>query len=158
MTFQESGLNDSNVFRSQRLLSPPPRRKNRRIRQKPFELSYDPYDTTKPERALWVAVITQAMMDALSRSNNAEARYQREESIRWLTSNSKDFVTVCLYAGFDPDYIRKRVKQTLASPRLWRAEPGKGKRYLERKAYRERLRAEALRTQMDDSCAHHTTI
>ena len=90
------------------------------------------------ERALWVAVITQAIMDALSRANNSEARYYKNEAINWLTGNSKNFVSVCLNAGFDPDYIRRKAKRTLLQPKNWRAEAGKGKRYLERKEYRKR--------------------
>ena len=127
-------------------VTPSPRKVSRRSPQKPrhHELWNEPYSGIRGERAVWVAVITQAMMDALSRAKNAEARYHKEEAIRWLTGNSKDFVTVCLFAGFDPDYIRMRAKRALAAPTLWRAEPGKGKRYLERKAYREKLKSQKL--------------
>src|SRR5947208_1331494 len=93
------------------------------------------------ETSLWVAVITQAMMDALSRCNNAEATYHKHEAIHWLTGNSRDFITVCLFAGLDPDYVRRKSKRALAAPRPWRAEAGKGKRYLERKVYRQNLKA-----------------
>lgn len=99
-----------------------------------------PYNPVRGETALWIAVITQAMMDALSRLDNAEARYHKHEAIRWLTGNSPDFIEVCLNAGFDPAFIRKRAKRALISPMPWRAAPGKGVRYQERKAYRERTR------------------
>lgn len=98
------------------------------------------HDPVKGEKAMWVAVITQAMMDALSRSNKSEDSYQRHEAIQWLTGGSKDFRTVCQLAGFDPDYIRKKAKQCLAAPRPWRAIAGTGKRYEERKAYRKRIK------------------
>jgi hypothetical protein len=116
--------------------APSPRLKNKRKKQNSLIWLEEPYNRTRGEMALWVAVITQAMMDALSRARNAEAQYHKNEAIHWLTSNSKDFVMVCLCAGMDPDYVRRQAKRTLLKPVAWRAEAGKGKRYLERKAYR----------------------
>jgi hypothetical protein len=97
----------------------------------------EPYNHTRGEMALWSAVIMQAMQDALNRTRNAEAIYHKNEAIHWLTSNSKDFHMVCLCAGFDPDYIRRNAKRSLLKPVAWRAEAGKGNRYLERKTYRQ---------------------
>lgn len=79
-------------------------------------------------------------MDALSRSRNPEVQYHKREAIYWLTENNKDFIIVCLHAGMDPDYVRQKAKRAINSPSPWRAEPGSGKRYAERKAYRERIR------------------
>jgi len=112
--------------------------KEPRIRYKPFEWFGGPFNPVRGENALWVAVITQAMMDALSRCKNSEAAYHKHEATRWLMDNSKDFIMVCLLAGFDPGYIRRQAKRALIAPRPWRAEAGKGKRYLERKSYRKR--------------------
>lgn len=112
-------------------------------KQKPFEWLEKDFNPTRGERALWVAVITQAMMDALSRSQNAEARFHKHEAINWITGNNPGFTLVCLLAGFDPSYIRRKCKRALIAPRPWRAEAGKGKRYIERKAYRERKKNEA---------------
>jgi len=115
----------------------------RRKKNKPTGIHWfdDPHSTVKGETALWIAVITQAMMDALSRSGNPEMRYHKDEAIRWLTGNSKDFIEVCFYAGLDPDYVRRKAKKSLLSPVAWRAAPGKGKRYMERRRKRERLSA-----------------
>lgn len=99
-----------------------------------------PYDGVRGETSLWVAVVTQAMMDALSRSPMPEAIYARHEAIIWLTENSRDFHFVCLQAGLDPDYVRRRAKRSLVSPVAWRAAPGEGARYHERRAYRRRLK------------------
>lgn len=104
------------------------------------------YNTARGETALWVAVITQAMMDALSRCKKSESRYQKHEAISWLTSNSKDFIDVCLAAGMNPDYVRLKAKKILASPLPWRAEAGKGKRYEERRKYREKQKLLATKT------------
>lgn len=92
------------------------------------------------ETALWTAVITQAMMDALTHANNAEALYYKNEAIHWLTSNSRDFNMVCQMAGKEPDEVRRKAKKALASPKPWRAEAGQGKRYLERKTYRQKMK------------------
>ena len=98
------------------------------------------FNPVRGETALWVAVITQAMMDALSNAKNPEAQFHKHEAIRWLTENSKDFVEVCQNAGFNPDDIRRKAKKTIANPMLWRAKAGTGKRYLERKKYRQKLK------------------
>ncbi|MDE3059739.1 MAG: hypothetical protein KGJ06_01860 [Pseudomonadota bacterium] len=113
----------------------------------------EPYNHAKGEMALWVAVITQAMMDALSQAKTAEASYQKHEAICWLTSNSKDFAMVCLCAGLDPAYVRRKAKKALAAPVPWRAEAGKGKRYLERKAYRRRIKEAVRQTLNPDNVA-----
>lgn len=101
------------------------------------------YNTARGEAALWAAVITQALMDAQSKCKKPESRYHKHEAICWLTGGSKDFIDVCLSAGLDPDYVRRRAKKAIASPTNWRAEAGKGKRYEERKKYREKMREEA---------------
>ena len=97
----------------------------------------EPYDNTRGEKALWMAVITQAMQDALSNVKNAEAVYHKHEAIRWLTGSSKGFGEVCLMAGVEPSYIRHKAKRTLANPIPWRAEATKGPRYQELKAYKQ---------------------
>ncbi|MGE0754999.1 MAG: hypothetical protein AB7L92_07540 [Alphaproteobacteria bacterium] len=102
----------------------------------------EPYNAARGETSLWIAVITQAVMDALSKSRNPEIQFHKREAIYWLTENNKDFIIVCLNAGLDPDYVRQKAKRAIYSPSPWRAEPGKGKRYQERKAYRERIRKE----------------
>jgi type II secretory pathway component PulJ len=106
----------------------------------PFFWQEEPYNPVKGEMALWTAVITQALMDALSRSPNKEAQFHKHEAIRWLTENSKDFIEVCHNAGLNPDNVRRKAKKVIANPTLWRAEAGKGKRYLERKRYRLKCR------------------
>jgi hypothetical protein len=109
------------------------------------------------ETALWAAVITQALMDALSKAKNSEAQYHKHEAIRWLTNNNADFITVCLCAGFDPDYVRKRAKQAIANPLPWRAEPGKGKRYHQRRKYRHIYKLKQQKNNTPSSTAMVTT-
>lgn len=104
-----------------------------------------PYNHVRGENSLWIAVITQAMMDALSKSRNPETQYHRHESIRWLTGNSKDFIMVCHFADMDPDYVRRKAKKAIIAPTPWRAEAGKGKRYLERRTYRQKNKKPAVK-------------
>ncbi len=104
------------------------------------------HNSARGENSMWVAVITQAMMDALSKCKKAESKYQKHEAIRWLSDNSKDFIDVCLYAGLNPDYVRRKAKKTITSPTPWRAEAGTGKRYQERKKHREKQKNQKLQS------------
>jgi hypothetical protein len=115
---------------------------SRRFRKNYLEWLSGPYNHAHAETAMWVAVITQAMVDALGKANNAEAAYHKKKATLWLIEAGPDFCRVCNLAGFDPGYVRRKVKKTLAAPRPWRAPPGKGKRYLERRAYRKRKSCE----------------
>lgn len=56
------------------------------------------------EHNLWWAVIRQAADDVKSSLDD-----KRERVLRWL--DSKDFITVCGYAGADPEYITVRIKK-----------------------------------------------
>lgn len=109
-----------------------------------------PYNTTKGEEALWKAVIAQAMVDALSSNRKQEFIQYKNEAIRWLTTNSKDFLDVCERAGLDANYVRIRAKRAFANPSEWRTEAGQSTRYLERKAMRERKKWEKATPQAAD--------
>src|SRR5262245_21940368 len=65
------------------------------------------------EPGLWRAVITQALMDAASRSRKTEARRYRTDALSWLLSGTDDFEAVCDNAGLDPDYVRSRARTAL---------------------------------------------
>lgn len=134
---QDAYPHDQAKHASTELAALPPRSKRHRRRKlKPLDWLSELNLPVRGEMALWVAVITQAMMDALSNAKTSEARFHKHEATNWLTGNSKNFITVCHHAGLDPDYVRRKAKRALASPRRWRAEPGKGSRYHERRARR----------------------
>ena len=111
-------------------------------RSRAVEWPDSPASKARGEAALWAAVITQALMDALHRPTTAEAKYFKHEATIWLTESSRDFRMVCECAGFDPDYVRRMAKRALSSPRKWRADPGQGGRYMERREYRRRMKEE----------------
>lgn len=108
------------------------------------------YDTTRGESALWSAVITQAMIDALSKAKGNEAYTLKLNAVRWLTGNSDDFITVCLLAGMDPDNVRMKAKKAIANPVPWRAAPGKGKRYQKRRAWRIKQQTQSPATNQQE--------
>src|SRR5262249_45251869 len=78
------------------------------------------------EPGLWRAVITQALMDAASKSRKSEAKRLRHDALSWLLSDTDDFTTVCDHAGLDPDYVRSRAKTALARDCIWRLPVGLG--------------------------------
>jgi hypothetical protein len=53
----------------------------------------------------------------------------------------------CDDAGLDPDYVRQKAEKVAANglPK-WKAQAGKGPRYQERKAYRERVKLRTTRS------------
>lgn len=80
-------------------------------------------DKTEPlhgEIALWRAVITQALMDALNRSAKCEMRYEKSQAGVWLEGRMEDFFTVCHYAQLDPAYVREKARRVLAASRRTR--------------------------------------
>ncbi len=77
-----------------------------------------------PEQSLWRAVITQALSDCASNSNKKELRYEKAKALAWIHSDSADFLEVCEYAGFEPDYIKKKAKEALKRNCRWRKQAG----------------------------------
>lgn len=80
------------------------------------------------ERAMWRAVIVQALMDASCGSKKPEALQNKQEALIWLRGTSRDFATVAYHAGFTPEYLRRMVQEALENNCSWRALPGKGSR------------------------------
>jgi hypothetical protein len=80
------------------------------------------FNPIRAEQALWRAVITQALMDASGNSSKMEARYEKSQAICWLTGFSEDFKTVCDYAGYPPEYVRRNAIAALKRNCKWRAE------------------------------------
>lgn len=88
----------------------------------------EPANPVQQEQAMWRAVIVQALMDAACGSQKYEAQQARNEALIWLRGTSQDFATVCYYAGYEPDFVRRMVKKSLDEGCRWRALPGEGKR------------------------------
>lgn len=101
----------------------------------------EPYNMVASEQAIWRAVIVQTLMDASSNSKKKENLQWKEEALIWLRGNSRDFMEVCHYAGFEPEFVRDTAKRALQRDCLWRAAPGTGE-----KAAKNRARGVVLRT------------
>lgn len=72
------------------------------------------------ERAIWRAVVTQALMDAASNSGKKEAIQERRRARHWLLYDRKDFLTVCMLAELNPHYVREQARQALLRGCRWR--------------------------------------
>jgi hypothetical protein len=77
-------------------------------------------DEVRSARAMWRAVITQALMDAASNSRKACSISERLKARVWLKGNSEDFITVCTFADMDPEYVKMQAKNALARNCIWR--------------------------------------
>lgn len=99
-----------------------------------------PPESPIQETRLWQMVIVQALMDALSRTEDKQAPHRKREAIAWIKSYSEDFVTVCLCAGLDPASIREKSLRAIAKGTRLRTEMGKAPDYHKRKLYRMRYK------------------
>lgn len=70
-----------------------------------------------PETSLWRAVVTQAMMDALSRSAKRLDRLERARAASWLSGTSRDFHMVCGLAEYSATRVRARAQAALRRQR-----------------------------------------
>lgn len=59
-------------------------------------------------------------MDAGSESKKPEAKHEKAKALRWLLGNSDDFITVCLNAGYCPEYVRAKAKKAIERGCVWR--------------------------------------
>lgn len=84
-------------------------------------------------RALWRAVITQALMDAGSNSNKVEYRKEKARAIAWLNGDTEDFLEVCSMAGLDPDYVKRKAYEAIKNGCKWRVEYSETSKDIERK-------------------------
>jgi hypothetical protein len=60
-------------------------------------------------RALWRAVILQAIIDIINESSRTESKVAKIEAKKWVFIDNEDFDNVCLMAGYKKDYIRKKI-------------------------------------------------
>ena len=67
----------------------------------------------KGYRALWRAVIMQAMIDIENNSSRTEDRMAKAKAISWFLYPSKDFYTVCMLADYDCKYVIQKAKELI---------------------------------------------
>ena len=61
-----------------------------------------------PEQRLYASVILQAVKD--SKITSLRETYLRDDAVRWLTGNCRDFNTVCEMAGLSPEWVLDRCR------------------------------------------------
>ncbi len=66
--------------------------------------------SVKSEIALWKAVVLQAAVDLKSQSKKNLAQTFRIKALMWFNMRNEEFVQVCNWAGFDPQYVIDRIK------------------------------------------------
>jgi hypothetical protein len=95
------------------------------------------------ERALWLSVIQEAILDAttsLPASSRRDRVLERDAARSWLLHRNRDFATVCALAGVDPDWMRNRarkiIEKSCARPKRIRvnrlASRGEGENFSQR--------------------------
>ena len=84
----------------------------------------DDYTRPDPELKLWRAVLGLAADDAIKdRYKFNEGRNMIDQARTWFLQPTSNFVTVCYYAGYDPGYIKYKMKK--AKEKQERKENGK---------------------------------
>jgi hypothetical protein len=86
---------------------------------------------TDAERALWCAVIQQAIDDATANTipgiarNSPNAALIKDRARKWLLGNSDDFLAVCELAGIEPRHIHAHAREMIGeASRLSRIAAG----------------------------------
>lgn len=70
---------------------------------------------TKPnkEKKLFCAVIIQAIEDANYKGLDKRYLKHKHDAIQWLTTMSQDFCMIADLAGFEPEYIKDKIKNLM---------------------------------------------
>tara|TARA_R100001224_G_C4011027_1_gene146119 strand:- start:988 stop:1266 length:279 start_codon:yes stop_codon:yes gene_type:complete len=65
-----------------------------------------------PEEKLWKAVLSQGVYEACSKRAQALPLTLGEmaSAFQWIDLGNRDFIQVCIYAGYDPAYIYRKAK------------------------------------------------
>jgi len=72
-------------------------------------------ETPDPEKNLWRAVLGQAFEDAFGPERYEKTKAIKQEAVDFLTNyNDVSFINVCENAGFDPSFIKRKVRNKFA--------------------------------------------
>jgi hypothetical protein len=92
------------------------------------------------ERAIWQAVIIQAISDATHAPINQKTRREKTQAIIWFSLTNKDFLFICELAGLDPKYLVRHVKKAIKTTAV----------IYRRKQHMKRLRNARFKQQADN--------
>ena len=71
-----------------------------------------------PHRTLYLSVIVQALLDLTKTKKKNEASditLQRDQAHAWFFTSTKDFETICHYAGVEPKKVRTFAYEVIQS-------------------------------------------
>jgi hypothetical protein len=105
----------------------------------------DMYLDPSGAKKLAVAKILTMLQDLAGRSvgDQGEKGYNKIKAYQWFFGGRSDIQEWCDMAERHIDDVRRKAREVYEHGYTWRAAPGQGKRYEERKLYRQR----ALREQ-----------
>jgi|DEB0MinimDraft_3_1074331.scaffolds.fasta_scaffold09285_3 hypothetical protein len=86
-------------------------------RFKPVIRMAEPVKKLLPEQKLWRSVLSYLVIDAFHSKHYKDSTLKdKKESLEILTNmdKSESFVTVCQFAGYNPDYIKRKVRKKFA--------------------------------------------
>jgi hypothetical protein len=65
-----------------------------------------------PEQKLWKAVLSQGVYEACSKKAQALPLTfgEMRSALEWVDLSNRDFIQVCIFAGYDPAYIFRKAK------------------------------------------------
>jgi hypothetical protein len=98
------------------------------------EETIDDNQVTLPEKDLWVAVLTRAVLDAVKgppdldmkrRSNIAHKnhyKYNREAARHFFLTGGSHFRNVCEMAGRNPNYVQGKVRKVILRKNGWNVD------------------------------------
>ena len=68
-----------------------------------------------PEQKLWRAVLSQGVYEACSEKAQALPLTfgEMRSALEWVDLSNRDFITVCVFAGYDPAYIFRKAKNLI---------------------------------------------
>jgi len=70
------------------------------------------------EKSLYIAVIIQALLDVTKpkqKNESNEIELQRDQAHTWFFTSTKDFETICHYAGVEPKKVRTFAYEVIQS-------------------------------------------
>lgn len=108
-----------------------------------------------PEAVLWLAVIQQALSDAVSVNKEYRAELDRNSARRWFKLADRDFRDVCIMAGLEPECVRRIALDVMARADAGMKVHGGNFSGVEtdnarhQRAYRERRRQAAMSPDTD---------
>ena len=105
-----------------------------------------------PEKALWVAVLCRAVLDACKGppelklanvSHRNQYTYDRNQARHFFMEGGAHFREVCDMAGRNPDYVQKKIRKVLLRKNGWNLDESIRKTYRQKKYGKKHLTGNA---------------